>query len=115
MQMISGPDGNLWTTDQGLNAILVVSTTGKVLAVHHLATAVAYPYGITVGPDKNIWFTELSANQVGRMTTGGALKEFAVPTPFSDVQEITAGPDGNVWFTEAGGGFCRIWLGRSAT
>ena len=106
VQMISGPDGNLWTTDQGLNAILVASTTGKVLAVHHLATAVAYPYGITVGPDKNIWFTELTENQVGRMTTGGALKEFVVPTPFSDVQEITViGPDGNVWFTEAGGGF----------
>ena len=28
----------------------------------------AGPFGITAGPDGNLWFTETTANQVGRIT-----------------------------------------------
>jgi hypothetical protein len=33
-----------------------------------LATANAYPVGITAGPDGSIWFTEASAIKIGRIT-----------------------------------------------
>jgi streptogramin lyase len=59
------------------------------------------PLAITAGPDGNLWFTEFSANQIGRITTSGVFTEFHIPTPESGVQVITAGPDGNLWFTEA--------------
>jgi streptogramin lyase len=101
----AGPDGNLWITDGGLNAILVMSTSGKLVANHPVPTASAAPWGITVGPDKNIWFTEYGANQIGRMTPSGEVKEIQVPSANAGPLYITPGPDGNVWFTETGGGF----------
>jgi streptogramin lyase len=105
VEITTGPDGNLWITDGGLNAIDVMSPSGKIVAIHHLRTSDASPWGITVGPDKNIWFAEFGSDLIGRMTTGGALKEYTVPTAFAGPLNVTAGPDGNVWFTETGGGF----------
>jgi hypothetical protein len=43
---------------------------------------------------------EAEGNKIGRITTGGTITEFAVPTPDSAVQDIAAGPDGALWFTE---------------
>src|SRR5262249_56583218 len=54
------------------------------------------PQGITRGPDGNLWFTENSANRIGRITPAGVVTEFAAGiTPNSGPNEITAGPDGN--------------------
>jgi streptogramin lyase len=60
------------------------------------------PFGITAGPDGNLWFTEYSGNKIGKITTAGVVSEFALPTVNSRPYFITAGPDGNLWFTEAG-------------
>jgi virginiamycin B lyase len=64
------------------------------------------PYGITAGPDGNLWFTDegnLSAGsgKIGRITTSGAITEFG---SLSNPTQITPGPDGNLWFTETGNG-----------
>ena len=58
------------------------------------------PREITSGPDGNLWFTEQLGNNIGRVTTTGAVTEFSVPTGGSLPTEITAGADGNLWFTE---------------
>lgn len=58
------------------------------------------PYSITAGADGNLWFTEPSANRIGRITLGGVITEFAVPTASSYPYTIAAGADGNIWFTE---------------
>ena len=63
-------------------------------------------YGITAGPDGNLWFTELSANKVGKITPAGDITEFGAGiSANAGPYEITAGPDGNLWFAEnfAGG------------
>jgi streptogramin lyase len=60
-----------------------------------------YPVLIALGPDGALWFTENVGNRIGRITTIGAIDEFAIPTPDSSPAGITAGPDGAVWFTEA--------------
>lgn len=52
------------------------------------------PAGITAGPDGNLWFTEEAGNKIGRITTGGAITEFPIPSPSSLPVEITPGPDG---------------------
>jgi len=55
--------------------------------------------GITAGPDGNLWFTEFNTSKIGRMTPGGVIAEFPIPSgghPFG----ITRGSDGNLWFTE---------------
>jgi sugar lactone lactonase YvrE len=63
-----------------------------------IPTPDSHPYRITTGRDGNLWFTENSANQIGRLTTGGTFTEFAIPT--NGPQDIVSGPDGNLWFTE---------------
>jgi len=55
-----------------------------------------------LGPDGNLWFTELKSNQIGEIdATTHAVSEYAIPTSLSFPFGITAGPDGNLWFTEA--------------
>src|SRR5438132_5035108 len=59
----------------------------------NIPTPHSCPASIAAGPDGNLWFTEQSANQIGRITTDGIFKEFPVPTPNSHLEHITAGPD----------------------
>ena len=64
----------------------------------------AGPAGITAGPDGALWFTEIGANKIGRITTLGVVtNEFTVPTANSDPVFISVGPDGALWFTEQTG------------
>jgi streptogramin lyase len=58
------------------------------------------PFGITSGPDGNLWFTESISNKIGRITIAGVYSEFSVPSANSFPFLIIAGPDGNLWFTE---------------
>src|SRR6516225_9542567 len=60
------------------------------------------PFGITAGPDGNLWIAE-QADKIGRITPAGTITEFFQGiTPNSWPSGITAGPDGNLWFTENG-------------
>ena len=59
-------------------------------------------YGIALGPDGNLWFTEES--KIGRITPDGRRdRVLRGISPGSEPRGITAGPDGNLWFTERGG------------
>src|SRR5438309_4945426 len=65
-----------------------------------IPTVLGGPFGITSGPDGNLWFTEVHGNKIGQVTTQGVFTEFPVPTAGCDPYGIAAGPDGNLWFTE---------------
>ena len=57
-------------------------------------TSNSHPYGITSGPDGNLWFTECNVSQFAKITTGGTVTEYAgVFLPY----DIIVGPDGNLW------------------
>jgi virginiamycin B lyase len=78
-------------------------------AITEIPLADSTPFGITLGPDGNIWFTE-SREKIGRISpaTPECVTEFPVPaSPEYPVgtfpSGITAGPDGNIWFTEGNG------------
>jgi streptogramin lyase len=66
-------------------------------------------FGITAGPDGNVWFTEFGnesngGNHVGKITPSGAIQLYELPEDGLGPISITTGPDGNLWFTENGGG-----------
>jgi virginiamycin B lyase len=63
-------------------------------------TANSSPWGITAGPDGALWFTELAAGQIGRITTAGTINEFQ--TMSGHPAGITTGPDGALWFADSG-------------
>lgn len=56
------------------------------------------PYGITAGPDENLWFTNTTTGKVGKLTTAGVLKEYAAEK--DEPEGITTGSDENLWFVE---------------
>lgn len=61
------------------------------------------PYAITVGPDRNLWFTEANnGNKIARITVDGNITEYPLSGPGRQVLSITTGPDGNLWFAELG-------------
>ena len=101
----TGPDGNLWFTEDDGDSIGVINPTTHVITEFPVPTANSWPDGITTGPDGNLWFTEFDGNNIGEINpTTHAITEFPVPTANSAPHGITTGPDGNLWFTEAGAG-----------
>ncbi len=58
---------------------------------------------IATGSDGNLWFTEFGKNTIGRLTPGGGIDEFPIPTASANPEGITAGADGNLWFVENNG------------
>ncbi len=49
-----------------------------------------------------LWFIESNAGKIGRITTSGAITEFALSSSASAPKGIVTGPDGNLWVTESG-------------
>ena len=50
-----------------------------------------------------MWFAEVGARQIGRITPNGSITEFPVPdSGAGGPTELATGPDGNVWFVEPG-------------
>src|ERR1700680_3582425 len=73
-----------------------------VITEYPMAKANAFPYGISAGPDGNVWFVELLFG-VGKITPAGAVTEYAVPGS-PQLEGITNGPDGNLWFASVNNG-----------
>jgi virginiamycin B lyase len=96
-----------------LGLVLLTASGGSAapaLTEFALPNSNSNPNDITTGPDGALWFTEegafdmnrnpLGPSKIGRITTGGAITEFATPAANSDPRGITVGPDGNLWFAE---------------
>ncbi|MEU8118355.1 hypothetical protein AB0C21_06565 [Spirillospora sp. NPDC049024] len=98
-----GPDGSVWVTGAFSGTIGRVDPSGNVTAY---ATGLA-PYGVTVGPDQAVWFSD-NSGLVGRLDPAtGAVTSYE--TPFTNqgypgMGDIVSGPDGKVWFTQPGVG-----------
>jgi streptogramin lyase len=101
--IVAGPDGNVWFTEQSGNRIGMITPQG-VVAEYAIPTADSTPVGITVGPDGNLWFAEYTGNRIGTIAPDGTITEYLVPTKNAGPHHITTGPDGNLWFTEFGAG-----------
>ncbi len=96
----TGPDGNVWFSDPGANAVGTISPTTHAISLTTIPTANATPAGITTGPDGNIWFCERSAEAIGMINpTTHAINSFALPSGSKGPANITAGSNGNLWFT----------------
>ncbi len=89
--------------EPGVNKLAFFNVVGLVFGGETtIPTANAYPASITVGSDRNFWFTELNGNKIGRVSAyGDVVTEYPIPTANSQPRSITAGA-GDLWFTEQG-------------
>jgi virginiamycin B lyase len=110
--IVVGPDGNIWFTEQGAVLHPPLSIPGKIARMtpagvlsgeFPVPSKNSEPFGITVGPDDNLWFTEFRAGKVGRITRAGIFSG-EIPVGAGALPGgITTDSDGNVWFTYFGG------------
>jgi len=105
--IVFGPDGALYValtgTNIGGNMIARLGANG-IVRTFPLPTGAGAPWGIAVGADGKIWFTEVGAGRIGRLDPAtGLVSEFDLPTPNSQPQGIVRGADGALWGTEAAG------------
>ena len=101
--IVFAPDGNVYVTEQGSNAIARLNpSTGAVSDIAVPTPGSGTQSGV-LGPDGAIWFIERAAAKVGRMTLDGTFTEYPL-APGSFPNRIVVGPDGALWFTELRGG-----------
>jgi streptogramin lyase len=112
-EITAGPNGNLWFTEFAVAGSDRTNRIGEINPTTHEVEQFELPlpdsgqqgaFGITAGPDGNVWFTELVGNRIGRIDPSThQITEFPVPTANSEPIAITKGPDGNLWFAEQDG------------
>jgi streptogramin lyase len=123
-QIVAGPGGWLYFTEMKSDLSGIIASA---IGAYHPAdnswaegqltgTAKQQPFGITLGPDNNVWFTaavpisgsfDFQSSAVGTAGLPGAggsipITESSLTSPASDntlfPYQIIAGPDGNLWF-----------------
>jgi virginiamycin B lyase len=63
-----------------------------------------HPHGMAFASDgKTLWYTGKATSTIGKISPGGKVENFNLPTAGSVPIYIKAGPDGNMWFTELAG------------
>ena len=93
--MATGPDKNIWFTDQGL----VGKITPAGVVTEYEPPSGLFADDIAAGTKGTLWFTEGATGKIGRINAyTGHIKEF--PAPSRGVVGIGKGPDGNMWFTD---------------
>jgi streptogramin lyase len=101
--IVTGPDRNLWFPEPGGNKVARLTSSGAVaefpLPKHPENPVGSYPYGIAVGADGALWFTEL-VGRIGRITLDGHIVEFQLPGINHGPTDMVAGSDGALWFLE---------------
>jgi streptogramin lyase len=93
----TGPDGNVWFTEENGNRIGRVNPGGSITEFQ-LASG-SSPVEI-VSAGGALWFTQLGRNKIGTITTAGAVTEYPSSNLDAPADGITVGPDGHLWFTE---------------
>jgi len=92
-----GSDGAFWIADStNFGTIWRWTKSGDVTS-YPLSGA---PEFTALGSDGAVWFTQAFSNQIGRISTSGAISEYPLPNGASYPLGIVSGPDGALWFAE---------------
>jgi virginiamycin B lyase len=103
----AGADGAMWVSET-----LAMRVARVDVSTFHIAEfpvppvpAGVPPAGMTAGPDGALWFDGPMGSALGRMTTGGEFRAYALPwqgqyAPTS----ATAGPDRRIWTVDTRNG-----------
>jgi virginiamycin B lyase len=103
---------NLKTIAAGADTFWIAEPSGNRIWSHPFRTGAftgltsptvsSQPSGIAVGPDGNVWYSEVIGNKIVRVTPF-EITEFPLPHASSQPNGIARGFDGNVWFAETSG------------
>jgi virginiamycin B lyase len=105
-----GPDGAVWFTDSATGFVTRVDANAAFSVVTSLTLVTGQDHRVDppaptyfVLHDGAMWFLQLSAGRVGRLTSAATASFVQLPSgPRSYPTAIATGPDGALWITEAG-------------
>src|SRR5579863_8693356 len=83
-----------------LRPYVIQSQPPSVYIEFPIPTASSEPEGLTVGSDRQVYFTEFAGNKIGRITQAGVITEFPIPTADAGASFIAADGKGALWFNE---------------
>lgn len=92
---------------RGMIVAAPAAVRGYQITEWNTPTAAAHPWGMTLGPDGNVWFVETSASNVAKITTAGVITEYSI-TAAQFPDDVAAGPDGKLWVACQNGKIDRI-------
>lgn len=78
--IVAASDDTLWLTELDGNRLVNISVLGDVLREYSVPTAGNLPCGVTQGPNKDIYFTELGAYNASTGTYSGSKIGELIPT-----------------------------------
>jgi streptogramin lyase len=92
-----GSDGAFWIADSTNFGTIWRRTISGDVTDYPLSGA---PEFTALGSDGAVWFSQAFSNQIGRISTSGAITEYPLPSGASYPLGIVSGPDGSLWFAE---------------
>jgi hypothetical protein len=92
-ELVEGPDGNLWFTDDGSTpAIGRITPSGTIMEIGAGLNQGSVPSQMVSGPEAGMWFTdEGSTKAIGRITTSATPSK--TPMPVSPANPTMATPN----------------------
>lgn len=107
LQIVAGSDGNIWFYSSSTSQTIVKMTPGGVFTGYPMPTLGEIDDNMVLGPDGDIWFSDMGTTSIGKIAPGGTITEYPL-TPGALPTNITVGPDGNLWFSDNSGAIGRI-------
>ncbi|MCR8573351.1 hypothetical protein [Streptomyces sp. Isolate_219] len=99
-ELVIGPDGNLWVSQQLEDRVLRVSTAGRVVGITEFPSN-SRPHGIDKDRRGHVWVTEEDTNALVELAaTGERIARYPLPLPGAGPHGLRIGCDGHtVWWT----------------
>jgi virginiamycin B lyase len=92
-------DGAVWFTLEMSDAIGVIRN-GRMERLSK-PTPNLEPLGLAADPAGGAWYTDTVLRAISRISSGGAIQSFPLPTAIVRLGRLAMGPDGSVWFADA--------------
>ncbi len=97
--IVADSSGNIWVSELNFATYIDEYNSNGAQINQYTLPGAHKAYGLTLGPDGDIWFTDSSGN-IGTLTSSGTFAFY--PTTEAVPVGITTSPDGNIWFTGTG-------------
>jgi streptogramin lyase len=90
-EIVAADDGDLYFSERGgEGAIGQITPSGQITEYKTGLTVKNEPWGITTGPDGNVWFTELRESKIGRLTIAPGIVSSSAGEASEDGVELEA-------------------------
>ena len=109
LQIVAGADGNVWfyAAAGPPNEIVKMTPGGTFTGYPFMSTLSEIADNMVVGPDGDIWFSDMGTTSIGKIAPDGTITEYPL-APGALPTNITVGPDGNLWFADNSSAIGRI-------